>query len=57
METPTAKDGTPLKRIMFEGAEIWVLPHVDELEVITKFEKRHQRSDWSAADRINYGVT
>ncbi len=55
--TPTAKDGTPLKRIMFEGAEIWVLPHVDEADVIEKFEKRHQRVDWAAAGKLGeYGT-
>lgn len=58
METPTAKDGTPLKRIEFEGAQIYVLPHVSEIEVIEKFKRRHRRSDWSVADRLSsYGST
>lgn len=53
MKQPTTKDGKPLKRIMFEGAEIWVLPHVDEAQVIEKFKNRRSLPDYMTAARIN----
>jgi len=58
MKPPTTKDGKPLKRIHFEGAEIWVLPHVDENAVIEKFKNRKIHPDWHTAGRLGkeYGT-
>lgn len=58
METPTTKDGRPLKRVVFEGAQIFVLPHVSEEETIEKFKNRRQHPDWHTVGRlVDHGTT